>query len=140
MTYAGAAAKFCNKRAHMTKPIVIIESPYAGDVEENVEYAKRCVKDSLDRGEAPFASHLLYTQVLDDTKPEERKLGMEAGFAIGAKADLVAVYVDRGMSPGMVEGFNRARARGQRTEFRSILAQPIWWFPEMWLSNGLSRP
>ena len=43
---------------------VIVESPYAGDVAANVEYARAAVADCLRRGEAPFASHLLYT--LDD--------------------------------------------------------------------------
>ena len=48
--------------------LVIIESPYAGDIEKNVAYARDCVRDSLMRGEAPYASHLLYTQpnILDD--------------------------------------------------------------------------
>lgn len=41
---------------------VILESPYAGDVERNLTYARECVRDSLSRGEAPIASHLLYTQ------------------------------------------------------------------------------
>ena len=41
---------------------VILESPYAGDIERNVKYARMAVRDSLSRGEAPIASHLLYTQ------------------------------------------------------------------------------
>src|SRR3546814_12910998 len=61
--------------------LVIIESPYAGDVEENTRYARACLQDCLRRGEAPFASHLLYTQpgILDDRVPDERELGLEAG-------------------------------------------------------------
>lgn len=61
---------------------VIIESPYAGDVELNAQYARECLRDSLTRGEAPIASHLLYTQpgVLDDAVPRERALGIEAGL------------------------------------------------------------
>lgn len=60
---------------------VIIESPYAAanghTVAKHEEYARRCVADSLARGEAPFAGHLLYTQpgVLDDTNSKQRKLG-----------------------------------------------------------------
>jgi hypothetical protein len=62
---------------------VIIESPYAGDVDANLIYARECLRDSLKRGEAPLASHALYTQegVLNDDDPDERKLGIEAGFA-----------------------------------------------------------
>lgn len=49
---------------------VIIESPYAGNVEANATYLRRCLRDSLLRGEAPFASHAIYTLpgVLDDAR------------------------------------------------------------------------
>lgn len=42
--------------------LVLLESPYAGDTERNVDYGRRCLRDSIMRGEAPMASHLLYTQ------------------------------------------------------------------------------
>jgi len=89
---------------------VLIESPYAGDVENNIAYARKCMRDSLDRGEAPFASHLLYTQhgILDDYDPRERKLGIEAGLIWGACASLTAVYIDLGISDGMKLGIKRA--------------------------------
>ena len=89
---------------------VIIESPYAAangkTVAEHEAYARRCMADSLARGEAPLASHLLYTQpgILDDTDNKERRRGIEAGFAWTEMADLVAVYTDLGESYGMVEG------------------------------------
>ena len=102
--------------------LVVVESPYAGGIEQNVAYARACLADCLRRGEAPFASHLLYTQpgVLDDTIPEERALGIEAGFAWGALARLVAVYVDLGITRGMALGIQRAKARGTSVEFRSL--------------------
>ncbi len=98
--------------------LVIIESPYAGDVERNVAYARECMADSLSRGEYPFASHLLYTQpgVLDDTKPEERVLGIDAGLAWGACAQKTAVYMDLGMSKGMQYGLDNARLAGRQIE------------------------
>lgn len=107
----------------MTGPVlVIIESPYAGDVRRNEEYARACLADSLNRGEAPLASHLLYTQpgVLDDTNPAERAQGIEAGLAWGALAQLTAVYTDRGISGGMQYGVDRARANGRPVEFRVL--------------------
>lgn len=102
------------------KPRVIIESPLAGDVEANVSYARACMADSLRRGEAPFASHLLYTQVLDDVKPEERELGLSAGLEWYAGATLCAVYVDRGISGGMRRGIDAARAAGVQVEERRL--------------------
>lgn len=101
---------------------VILESPYAGDVAANEEYARRCVADSLRRGEAPLASHLLYTQpgILDDTVPEERTLGIDAGLIWGPYAEATVVYTDRGISPGMRYGIERAREDGRPVEYRTL--------------------
>lgn len=85
----------------LTKRRVIIESPYKGDIKLNTAYAQLACLDSIMRGEAPFASHLLYTQILDDNNADERALGIGLGFAWHKVADLAAFYVDLGMSPGM---------------------------------------
>lgn len=100
--------------------LVIIESPYRGDVESNLKYARECMKDSLMRGEAPFASHLLYTQVLDDTDPDERTLGMERAFWWYKHADLMAVYRDKGITVGMCNGMEIAESYGITIEYRSL--------------------
>jgi hypothetical protein len=104
--------------------LVIIESPYAGDVAANVAYGQACIRDSLQRGEAPFASHLFYTQpgVMDDGKPEERRTGIAAGHAWMRWAEGVVAYIDRGISPGMQSGINTARAMGLPVEFRKLSA------------------
>lgn len=92
---------------------VIVESPYAGDVKLNTRYARDCIADCLRRGEAPFASHLLYTQpgVLDDSDPEERNLGIRAGLEIGTRMDATVVYVDLGITEGMIQGIIAADAQ-----------------------------
>lgn len=83
--------------------LVVIESPYAGDVDANLSYARLAMSDSIARGEAPIASHLIYTQpgILDDNDPEERKLGIQCGFEWAKQADIIAFYLDRGWSTGM---------------------------------------
>lgn len=105
---------------------VIIESPYAGDVETNVTYARRCMRDAIERGEAPFASHLLYTQpgILNDDVADERRMGIECGLEIAARADLTAVYVDYGISNGMEIGTLRAERAGRPIEIRNIGRNP----------------
>lgn len=105
--------------------LVIIESPFAGSPEEvakNIRYARACMLDCLNRGEAPYASHLLYTQegVLDDNVSEQRELGIEAGLAWGKKAEATVVYTDRGISKGMVQGIIRAIQEGRLVEPRSL--------------------
>ncbi len=102
--------------------LVILESPYAGDIGANVEYARACVRDSLLRGEAPIASHLLYTQpgVLRDEVPSERQRGIDAGLAWKTVAEASVVYTDRGITRGMQYGIDAANAAGLPVEFRSI--------------------
>ena len=102
--------------------LVIIESPYAGEVKENVAYARKCVRDCLCRDEAPIASHLLFTQegILDDGIEAERRLGINAGLAWVSKADTVVVYVDRGISSGVKGGIKAAKDAGVPIEFRSL--------------------
>ena len=106
----------------MTRRLVILESPYAGDVKANIDYARRALLDSLIRGEAPFASHLLYTQpfVLDDANALERATGIAAGHAWIAVAEASVVYEDRGISLGMEAGIAAARLAGIPVEYRRI--------------------
>jgi hypothetical protein len=99
---------------------VILESPYGGNVADNVAYARACLRDSLMRGEAPIASHLLYSQVLNDGDPAERAQGISAGLAWGAVAEATVVYVDRGISLGMEMGIAVAEQAGRPVERRSI--------------------
>jgi hypothetical protein len=102
--------------------LTIIESPFAGDVEENIKYARACLRHSLLRGEYPFASHLLYTQegVLNDSIMHERRLGILTGHGFYYKATICAVYTDRGISKGMKAGISFAKVLGVKIEYRSL--------------------
>jgi hypothetical protein len=101
-------------------PIVIIESPYAGDVENNLAYLRAAIHDSLMRGEAPFASHGLYTQGLDDTIPEERERGIQAGFRFREASDYTVVYEDLGISPGMQMGIEDSYKKNIPVKYRQL--------------------
>lgn len=61
---------------------VQILSPFRGNTpaerRRNVAYAQAALLDCLERGEAPFAPHLLYPAVLDESDPEQRA-AMDAG-------------------------------------------------------------
>ena len=103
---------------------VVIESPLAGDTARNKLYARMALRDCLARGEAPLASHLLYTQVLDDQVPDERTLGINAGFAWNQMADAVVVYTGLGITPGMELGIADAASRGTPVEYRDLTPPP----------------
>lgn len=106
---------------------VVIASPFAGDVERHRAYARDAVRDSLLRGEAPFATHLLYPlpDVLHDDTPEDREMGMRAGQAWIRAADALVVYGDLGVaqSRGMLAEIAHAHAHGIAVEYRSL---PAW--------------
>lgn len=90
---------------------------YAGDV----KYLKKCCRDSVNMGEYPFASHLFYTQFLDEDIPEERKLWMEAVYRSMSQADQLVVYIDLGISGGMQLGIKRAKSLNLPVSYRSLL-------------------
>lgn len=94
--------------------ITILESPYAATTREgldaNAAYLNECLRDSLRRGEHPYASHAYLTRVLDDGLPGQRARGLQAGHAV-SKALLQAgarqvFYIDRGVSAGMALAFD----------------------------------
>lgn len=105
---------------------VIIESPYAGDVQRNLRYLRACMRDCILRGETPYASHGLLTQpgVLDDDVPEEREAGIKAGFAWRDVASATVVYTDLGVSGGMKLGIADARRANCPVECRTLGG---WW-------------
>lgn len=105
---------------------VIIESPLASPTVEgwvkNKKFARACMRDCLERGEAPYASHLLYAQegLLNDDVPEERALGIHAGLVWGKFANKSVVYTDLGISSGMERGIKRAREENREIEYRTL--------------------
>lgn len=105
----------------LAREFVVLESPFRGETPAecvlNVQYARAALLDSLSRGEAPFASHLLYPQVLDDGDPVQRRLGIDAGLEVGRFASRTVAYVDRGVSEGMRIGFGLS---GRPVEFRRL--------------------
>ena len=106
--------------------LVIIESPFAGDIARNLRYLRAAMRDCLLRGEAPFASHALYTQpgVLDDGDASHRDLGITAGFAWKQMAEATVVYTDLGVTAGMVHGLKAAQklveGGDHRIEYREL--------------------
>ena len=106
---------------------VIIESPYAGDIYDNTQYLKRCLRDSIDCGEAPLASHLIYPFVLREDLKDERQLGIELGYEWWAAADRIVFYMDKGWSAGMEKAASRARYLRKTIEFRTLTGTPPWW-------------
>lgn len=67
--------------------LIYVASPYAGDVERNVEYAKQACRTVVESGHAFFAPHLMYPAVLNDMVPAERQAGIEMGLTLLHRCD-----------------------------------------------------
>lgn len=108
---------------------VILESPFAGATPElaarNARYLDAAMRDCLNRGESPYASHRMLTSALDDTKPDERELGIAAGFAWRKAAAATVAYVDLGVSRGMQHGFINAAKLAARQCHRGEVQHAI---------------
>jgi hypothetical protein len=103
---------------------VCVESPLRGDYARNIAYADACMLDALRRGEAPFLGHVMYPRVLNDVEPADRELGIAAHLAWLAAAELVALYVDYGISSGMTRAIERAQSACIPVEQRRL--GPMW--------------
>lgn len=103
---------------------VILESPFRAKTflerYYNKQYLQECIRDSLSRNEAPFASHQMYTDALRDENARERADGIHAGYAWWDAGEKIVFYVDRGWSKGMKWARVRAEAAGRVTEERKI--------------------
>lgn len=104
--------------------LVIIESPYSGstevDIERNRIYLQRCIRDSIIRGESPYASHQMLTQALDDNNKEERQIGIKAGYSWWEAVSAIVFYTDLGWSSGMKQAYERACELNMKTEERKL--------------------
>ena len=85
----------------MTKgKLVYIASPYAGDVEGNVEFAKAACRYAATKEYTPVVVHLMYPRFLDDRVPEEREAGLKMGRRVLAACEEIWLCGER-MSAGM---------------------------------------
>ncbi len=102
--------------------LTIIESPYAAPTgaafERNLIYLDLCIRDSIIRGEAPFASHKIYPGALSEEY--ERDLGIKCGYEWWRAASLIAFYTDLGWSPGMIAAQKRAAVMNIQMEERTV--------------------
>ena len=68
--------------APASRPVVYIASPLAGDMEENLFFARSACRYAVSHGCTPLASHLLYPQFLEDDDQSERALGTQMGLQL----------------------------------------------------------
>lgn len=86
---------------------IYVASPYAGDIEKNTKFAKKACRHVMNAGHAFFCPHLLYPNILKESCPAERQLGLDMGLAMLDSCDELWCYGDH-ISQGMMAEIEQA--------------------------------
>lgn len=117
--------------------IVMIESPYSGDIDRNVRYLLLCMTDAgLLHNELPYASHCYMTQhprcknfyVSDYDKKWDvwtRETAIESSQRMRHRCDKTVFYTDRGWSRGMQAAKAYCQSHGLPFEERRLHTEAL---------------
>lgn len=114
----------------LVHPVVFIETPLRSSepgLDKRLEFAQAAMFDSIQRGEAPILTHLLWPAVMNDHDPEEREQALRMCRDVRKRCHKVVFYVGMGVSPGMARGMLEALEDGIKVEVRMIehVAKPV---------------
>lgn len=73
--------------------IFFISSPYAGDINNNIQKARQYCRNAVDAGHIPIAPHLLFPQFMKEDTEREKGLKMETGPAPLRESDPITHYL-----------------------------------------------
>lgn len=83
-------------------------------------YLAHCIKDSLSRNEAPYAPHAFLHKYLSDTTRDTRQRALDIGLKYLVVCQLLAIYSDYGISEGMQNEMDYAKANNVPINIRKL--------------------
>ena len=96
--------------------MIYVCSPFRGDTENNVKFARECCKKVLNAGLIPYAPHLFFPQFLNDNDPIERELGLHAGLSVMRYCDELWVFGET-ITQGMQAEIEYAHKTGKGVKY-----------------------
>ena len=93
------------------RPLVFISSPFAGDTQRNTKRARGFCRFAVSKNCIPVAPHLLFPQFMEESDPEQRRLGIFFGLVLQSKCKEVWVF-GRNITKGMAVEIEKAKRRG----------------------------
>lgn len=109
--YEALLATTCEAKKAAFRPLVFICSPLAGDVEHNLEQARRYCRFAVTKGAIPLAPHLLFPQFMDDGDKTQRNLAIFMGLVLLSKCHELWCFGNK-ISPGMAIELEKAKRLG----------------------------
>lgn len=104
------------------KPMVYICSPYAGDVESNIEKARSYSRFAVDSGYMPIAPHLLFPQFMSEK--DERDDAMHMNIVLLGKCEQVWVFGSE-LTVGMDYELAKAKLWGKHIRYFNTDCQEV---------------
>jgi len=98
------------------RPLIYICSPFSGDVNRNIENARRYCRFAVVKNYIPIAPHLLFPQFLNDDIEKERELGWFFGNVLMGYCSEVWVFGNR-VSKGMGAEIERAKRKNHKIRY-----------------------
>lgn len=83
------------------RPLVYVCSPYAGDIENNINNARKFSRFAAEQNAIPVTPHLMYPQFLDDGDQEEREMAIHFNYVLLGKCNELWVFggvISKGMA------------------------------------------
>ena len=96
---------------------IFICSPLKGNIERNLENARKYCRFAVEKGYLPIAPHLIFTQFLSDLDPQERKLGIQMGIELLTECKEVWVFCYGEPSSGMQSEIEVAKVKNIPVKF-----------------------
>ena len=96
---------------------IFICSPLKGNIERNLENARKYCRFAVEKGYLPIAPHLIFTQFLSDLDPKERNLGIQMGIELLKDCKEVWVFCDGEPSSGMQSEIEVAKMKNITVKF-----------------------
>lgn len=109
--YEALTAVVKQEKQDRFRPLVYVCSPFSGDVEVNIENARRYSRFAVDSGCIPITPHLFFPQFMRDDDPKERNLAIFMDIVLLTKCAELWVFGER-ISPGMSLEIEKAKRRG----------------------------
>lgn len=94
--------------------LIYVCSPYSGDIEKNVELAKKYSRYVVETGNAPITPHLYLPSFVSEER--ERELAFKINMEILSACDEMWVFGDR-ISKGMRIELEKAQELGKGIRF-----------------------
>lgn len=96
------------------RPLVYVCSPYSGDVEMNVQKARKYSRFAVDQGAIPLTPHLLLPQFMSDQT--ERDLAMFMNMVYLGRCEELWVFGEK-ITDGMAAEIAKAKKRNMKIRY-----------------------